>query len=196
MFYISINLNDSKINNKIIVEENNFEIKQRKIKQRKNINNFIEDFKLLINNKEITIYKNTEIFLNIPFINMISEDFFKKIIDKFIKSNNLQKIKANFIELNDNKINIIYKNNYTNQNYKIIVEKKNLTELKDKFNFISEIENNIIHLKYKIDKNEFKELMEYIKPNKNIYYYIFIWLYKRKIIYNKYKYVYNIQKFQ
>lgn len=115
MFYISIKINKNLDN--LIVEEINFSIKQR-------TNNKQFDFykNLKINDKEFKIFKGTEIFLNIPFGSCISEKIFKAYLDIFILSNKLNRrdIKANFIELIENEIKIIYNYKLKNKNYKKI----------------------------------------------------------------------------
>jgi len=139
MFYISIKLN--KNCNNLIVEETNFSIKQRTNNKKFNFHKNIK-----INDKDFIIYENSEIFLNIPFGFCISEKIFKAYLHIFILSNKLKKgdVNANFIELVENEIKIIY--NY-NWNRIEIVNLKFKTNNKIYFKFIYKlikIKNKII----------------------------------------------------
>lgn len=186
MFYISIKLN--KNCNNLIVEETNFSIKQRT--NNKNFN-FYKNIK--INDKDFIIYENSEIFLNIPFGFCISKKIFKAYLDIFILSNKLNKgnVNANFIKLVENEIKVIYyyKSKSKNKNYVIYKTEK---EIKSKFDFIKDVNEDKIKFYNKINKNQFEELMKFLQPIKNIYYYNYYWNYKKNKIDNSYKY--NEQK--
>jgi len=186
MFYISIKLN--KNCNNLIVEETNFSIKQRTSNKKFNFHKNIK-----INDNDFIIYENSEIFLNIPFSFCISEKIFKAYLDIFILSNKLKKrdINANFIELVENEIKVIYyyNNKLKNKNYIIYKTEK---EIKNKFDFIKDIKEDKIKFYNKINKNQFEELMEFLQPTKNIYYYNYYWNFKKNKIDNSYKY--NEQK--
>ena len=186
MFYISIKLNN--ISNNLIVEETNYSIKQRTSNK---TFNFYK--KITINDKEFVIYKNTEIFLNIPFSFCISEKIFKAYLDIFILSNKLNKgnVNANFIKLVENEIKVIYYYNYKSKNRNYNKYKTN-KEIKNKFDFIKEITENKIYFNYKINKNQFQELMELLQPTENINYHNYYWNNKKNKIDNYYKY--NEQK--
>jgi hypothetical protein len=182
MFYISIKLN--KNCNNLIVEETNFSIKQRTNNKKFN---FYKNIK--INDKDFIIYENSEIFLNIPFGFCISEKIFKGYLDIFILSNKLKKrdVNANFIELVENEIKVIYyyKSKSKNKNYIIYKTEK---EIKSKFDFIKDVKEDKIKFYNKINKNQFEELMIFLQPTKNIYYYNYYWNVKKNKIDNSYKY--------
>lgn len=182
MFYISIKLN--KNCNNLIVEETNFSIKQRTNNKKFN---FYKNIK--INDKDFIIYENSEIFLNIPFGFCISEKIFKGYLDIFILSNKLKKrdVNANFIELVKNEIKVIYyyKSKSKNKNYIIYKTEK---EIKSKFDFIKDVKEDKIKFYNKINKNQFEELMIFLQPTKNIYYYNYYWNVKKNKIDNSYKY--------
>lgn len=186
MFYISIKLN--KNCNNLIVEETDFSIKQRTNNKKFNFHKNIK-----INDKDFIIYENSEIFLNIPFCFCISEKIFKAYLDIFILSNKLKKgdVNANFIELVENEIKVIYyyKSKSKNKNYIIYKTEK---EIKSKFDFIKDVNEDKIKFYNKINKNQFEELMKFLQPTKNIYYYNYYWNYKKNKIDNSYKY--NEQK--
>jgi len=186
MFYISIKLN--KNCNNLIVEETDFSIKQRTNNKKFNFHKNIK-----INDKDFIIYENSEIFLNIPFGFCISKKIFKAYLDIFILSNKLKKgdVNANFIELVENEIKVIYyyKSKSKNKNYVIYKTEK---EIKSKFDFIKDVNEDKIKFYNKINKNQFEELMKFLQPTKNIYYYNYYWNYKKNKIDNSYKY--NEQK--
>lgn len=186
MFYISIKLN--KNCNNLIVEETDFSIKQRTNNKKFNFHKNIK-----INDKDFIIYENSEIFLNIPFGFCISKKIFKAYLDIFILSNKLKKgdVNANFIELVENEIKVIYyyKSKSKNKNYIIYKTEK---EIKSKFDFIKDVNEDKIKFYNKINKNQFEELMKFLQPIKNIYYYNYYWNYKKNKIDNSYKY--NEQK--
>lgn len=186
MFYISIKLN--KNCNNLIVEETDFSIKQRT-----NNKNFNFHKNIKINDKDFIIYENSEIFLNIPFGFCISKKIFKAYLGIFILSNKLKKgdVNANFIELVENEIKVIYyyKSKSKNKNYIIYKTEK---EIKSKFDFIKDVNEDKIKFYNKINKNQFEELMKFLQPIKNIYYYNYYWNYKKNKIDNSYKY--NEQK--
>jgi len=186
MFYISIKLN--KNCNNLIVEETNFSIKQRTNNKKFNFHKNIK-----INDKDFIIYENSEIFLNIPFGFCISEKIFKAYLHIFILSNKLKKgdVNANFIELVENEIKVIYYYKFKSKNKNYIIYKTE-KEIKSKFDFIKDVKEDKIKFYNKINKNQFEELMNFLQPTKNIYYYNYYWNYKKNKIDNSYKY--NEQK--